>query len=130
MPTNPHAARLQRELDDLRSRRVAMRNQLRLGPMGFCGGDDFDKCRALEFVQRQLRATEHRWQELHFLLGIDLPSGPIKLEPVAVRTSTRADGTVKINTPARRTVPDLQAELKRRGFDGRGCLTKDLIPGR
>jgi hypothetical protein len=121
MTTNPYQAKLERELDDLRTRRVALRKALRNGPMGVPGGDNFDKCRAFDAIAQNLKATDHRWNELHFLLGRELPCGPVKL---GVSAAPRAAAR-----PATRSTP-MQDALKRRGFDGRGYVTKVMRPER
>jgi hypothetical protein len=116
MPTNPYQAKLERELDDLRTRRVALRKALRNGPMGIPGGDNFDKCRAFDAIAQNLKATDHRWNELHFLLGRELPCGPVKLDRTPVATSPTARGAVRISASTRRVVP--------------GYITKVMVPGR
>jgi hypothetical protein len=132
--TNPYRLRLQRELDSLVRRKVYLRKLLQTGGLAF-SGDWLDRRRGMETAQLELAAAERRHAELRHLLGLPEPCGPVSLTPrpheaaALARAKAANRGAVKI-TPTHRTVPDLQAELKRRGFDGRGYLTKDLIPGR
>jgi hypothetical protein len=67
---------LQRELDTLRSQRVACRRAIERSRWT---NDPIDRMRLIETAQMVLRGTETRWQELQFLLrprGITLKSRP------------------------------------------------------
>lgn len=111
---NPHVKSLETELAALRARRVQLRNAIkfRAGPMS--GGDAIDSRRAQEFCLRELRSTESRWNELHFLLGREPPGPPVKLIPGAARAMASRSAAA----PARRRALPT------------GYITRDLKPNR
>ena len=110
---NPYVVGLERELSDLRSRRVAIRkkrDQARLGYRVY--GDPRDPWELARVFERELKATETEWQRLHHELGRSPPGPAIKI--------AKPDGTPLYRSvqpaPVRRAVP--------------GYMTKVMMPGR
>jgi hypothetical protein len=82
---------LEREYDDLRAHRVALRQRRdRLifarscSPQNRYGPDGYDQ--AIVMTEADLRGTERRWTELSLLLRKPLPGPPVKLN-VPTRSS-------------------------------------------
>jgi hypothetical protein len=98
---------LQRELADLRTRRVQLRRILNKGVLGQSAGDALDNRLRFEQVARELRATQKRWEQLHYELGIAMPGPSVKLN-APPRARTR---------PATRTVPFFVTRM----VNGPGC---------
>ena len=88
---------LRRELADLRTRRVQLRQLIGKGVAYQAAGDWLDNQRCLEQRKLYLRATEKRWQELHHLLRINPPGPAVKLDAPVRRTVQAA--------PVRRSAP-------------------------
>jgi hypothetical protein len=92
---------IEREYDDLRSHRVALRRQRdyliharSCAPQRRYGVDGYDN--ALAMTEAALRGTERRWAELCTLLRKPLPGPPVQLNvPTRPRsTTTRSAGPV------------------------------------
>jgi hypothetical protein len=90
---------IEREYDDLRSHRVALRRQRdylinarHCAPQRRYGVDGYDN--TLAMVEATLRGTERRWAELCTLLRKPLPGPPVKIgTPARPRSTTvRAPG--------------------------------------
>jgi hypothetical protein len=114
MTVNPHQLRLEQELVALRSKRVAIRRTLDAMAKGVrCGGDDYDQTIRARNLAMQFKATEARWNELHFLLNRDLPGPAVRLDvkPVATR------GSLKFGTPMQnRRLADLRKTVEAGGY--------------
>jgi hypothetical protein len=67
----------ERELSDLRARRVQARRNIERA--WFLVADAIDRQRFVEHQVRFLRGSERRWQELHALLRRPLPRKPVRL---------------------------------------------------
>jgi hypothetical protein len=67
----------ERELADLRARRVASRRNIERAPWIF--PDPYDRQRFVEGQTQFLRGSERRLQELCLLLGRPLPGKPVRL---------------------------------------------------
>jgi hypothetical protein len=83
---------IEREYDDLRSHRVALRRKRdyliharSCSPQRRYGIDGYDQ--AIAMTEATLRGTERRWAELCLLLRKPLPGPPVKIPP-AVRITT------------------------------------------
>jgi hypothetical protein len=84
---------IEREYDDLRSHRVALRrrrDQLAharsCSPQNRYGPDGYDN--AIAMTEAALRGTERRWTELCILLRKPLPGPPVKLGTPVRRSGT------------------------------------------
>jgi hypothetical protein len=66
-----------RELSHLRAQRVQARRNIKRAPWIY--PDAIDRRRFVEAQIQFLRGSEHRWQELHLLLGRALPGQPVRL---------------------------------------------------
>jgi hypothetical protein len=95
---------LERELDDLRSHRVALRRrrdrlifERSCSPQRRYGLDGYDN--AIVGVEAALRGTERRWQELCLLLRKPLPGPPVKITtPIRITAPARPQ-TVQLRQP-------------------------------
>jgi hypothetical protein len=104
---SPHTFRqkLERERDELRSLRVAIRSKLEWFARGHRIGDLTDTLRAVDMLKTQLRRTEKRWGEINHALGVDV-GGP----PVSLRL-TAADQAALARRAARSQGASSRAEL-------------------
>jgi hypothetical protein len=93
------SALLEREYNELRSRRVNLRRQReRLvqaaawEPQKRYGPDGYNN--AITWTEAELRGTQKRWEELHLLLGKRIPGPPVKLDAPVRRygSATRSPG--------------------------------------
>lgn len=99
MPINPHQARLENELVALRTQRVNLRRTLDLMARGHrFGGDDYDQVTRRRQLEMMFKGTQKRWEEVHFLLGRNLPGPAIPVPPAPARsTPTKRAGAVYLN---------------------------------
>jgi hypothetical protein len=114
MTVNPYQRRLEAELDALRNRRVNIRNILDAMAKG-CrwGGDNYDQVIRRRELEIALRGTQPRWEELHYLLGRDLPGPAVRLN---VPVSTPRRGVVKINTGQSRRLDHVRKVVESGGY--------------
>lgn len=109
MPTE-YRKQLERQLGDVRHRRVALRNAIQHLQASLPFGDLYDNRKRLQMLQLQLRGTDEEWREVHHRLGRDPHAASVKLDaPARTRVAPR---------PAQRTIP---SGILTRMIGGAGC---------
>jgi hypothetical protein len=112
---------LERERDQLRSMRVAIRSRLDWFARGGQIGDHLDTRRAVAMLQNQLRASDRDWAELNAKLGHDVGTPPVDLRlTMTDRVALRRQASRPKVTPPR--------EVNSRAMPGR-YVTKVMRSG-